>query len=218
MGTFISTIRSRRAAVSGYISIRGKKNHRSISQAKEARRSERRRALSSRAQPDSDAAPTLAAAPAISPLDPLIEALRAEKIRFIVIGMMGAVLQGVPAVTFDIDLWIDLPPRQYMRVINLTVKLKGEIVANTVVAFGDELTVNFVYAVTGLRSFAVEARRCEKIRWGEHIVLVLPLDRILASKRACARPKDLAHIPLLERTIESKNLLREDRRKRYWKS
>lgn len=145
--------------------------------------------------------------PAVSPLDPLIDALRAEKIRFVVIGMMGAVLQGVPSVTFDVDLWIDLPPRQYIRVLNLALKLKGEIIANTVVAFSGELTVNFVYSVTGLRSFASEFRRAARIRWGKHTVAVLPLERILASKRACGRPKDLAHIPLLERTIQSRNVV-----------
>lgn len=30
--------------------------------------------------------------------------------------MTAAVLQGTPVTTFDLDLWIDLPPRQYMRV------------------------------------------------------------------------------------------------------
>src|SRR5205809_1020261 len=44
----------------------------------------------------------------------LMGALRAEKIRFQLIGMSAAVLQGVPVTTIDIDLWIDLPTRQYM--------------------------------------------------------------------------------------------------------
>ena len=126
---------------------------------------------------------------------------------------MGAVLQGVPAVTFDVDFWIDLPSRQYIRVLRLVRKLKGEIITNTVVAFSDELTVNFVYSVTGLRSFASEFRRAARIRWGKHAVAVLPLDRILASKRACGRPKDIAHIPLLERTIRSRDVVLTRRRK-----
>jgi len=33
--------------------------------------------------------------------------------------MSSAILQGVPASTLDTDLWIDLPERQYMRLINL---------------------------------------------------------------------------------------------------
>ena len=134
--------------------------------------------------------------------------------------MMGAVLQGVPAVTFDVDLWVDLRPRQYMRVLNLARRLGGEVIANTVVAFGGEVTVNFIYAVTGLRSFHAEYRAAEHLRWGRHEVAVLPLERILASKRACARPKDLAHIPLLERTLQSRRFLKQGRslRRRHGES
>jgi hypothetical protein len=33
-------------------------------------------------------------------------------------------------------------------------------------------------------------------------VAVLPLSRILLSKKAVGRPKDLAHLPLLEQTIQ----------------
>jgi hypothetical protein len=59
----------------------------------------------------------------LSPLARLIHSLRAEKIRFQVAGMSAAVLQGVPATTLDTDLWIDLPPRQYMRILNLCRRL-----------------------------------------------------------------------------------------------
>lgn len=103
--------------------------------------------------------------------------------------MTGAVLQGVPAVTFDVDLWVDLPPRQYIRLLNLSSKLGGEIIANTVVAFAGELTVNFVYSVTGLQSFKTEFRSANRVLWENHKVPVLPLERILASKRACGRQR-----------------------------
>ncbi len=42
-------------------------------------------------------------------------ALSTEKIRFQLIGMSAAVLQGVPVATFDVDLWLDLPSRQYPK-------------------------------------------------------------------------------------------------------
>jgi hypothetical protein len=31
--------------------------------------------------------------------------------------MSAAILQGAPATTLDTDLWIDLPERQYVRVL-----------------------------------------------------------------------------------------------------
>jgi len=40
-------------------------------------------------------------------------ALHEEKIRFQVIGMSAANLQGVPGSTVDVDLWLELPARDY---------------------------------------------------------------------------------------------------------
>ena len=49
-------------------------------------------------------------------------ALGDEEIRCIVIGMSAASIQGVPGSTVDVDLWLDLAPRQYMRAINVAVR------------------------------------------------------------------------------------------------
>ncbi len=51
--------------------------------------------------------------------------------------MSGAILQGVPATTLDTDLWIDLPERQYMRVLRLCLGLGATMRANTVVELSD---------------------------------------------------------------------------------
>ena len=111
--------------------------------------------------------------------------------------MMAAVLQGVPVATLDTDLWIDLPERQYIRVLNLCVKLGARVIANTVVALADDTLVNFLYRVDGLASFATEARRAVRVSWLGNEVKVLSLERIIRSKEFIQRPKDLAHLPIL---------------------
>jgi hypothetical protein len=116
--------------------------------------------------------------------------------------MSGAILQGVPATTLDTDVWIDLPPRQYIRVLNLCHGLGAEIRANTVVDLSDGSTVNFLYEVDGLRGFAYEYKRARKLKWLGTEVAVLPLDRIYLSKKFVGRPKDRAHLPLLEQTMK----------------
>ena len=73
--------------------------------------------------------------------------------------MTAAILQGVPATTLDADLWIDLPERQYIRVLNLCKKLGAKVIANTVVALTDDTLVNFHYRVDGVASFETESRR-----------------------------------------------------------
>jgi hypothetical protein len=118
--------------------------------------------------------------------------------------MSAAILQGCPATTLDTDLWIDLPPRQYMRVLRLCQRLGASVRANTVVDLSDGSAVNFLYRVDGLLNFASEFRRSRRIKWLGTTVAVLPLTRILLSKKVVGRPKDIAHLPLLEQTINLK--------------
>ena len=126
--------------------------------------------------------------------------------------MSGAILQGVPATTLDTDIWIDLPSRQYIRVLNLCRQLGASVRANTLVDLSDGSTINFLYEVHGLRGFQYEYRRAKRVRWLHTEVAVLPLERIYASKRFVGRPKDLAHLPLLKQTMRLKRHLRRQKR------
>ena len=114
--------------------------------------------------------------------------------------MSGAILQGVPATTLGTDIWLDLPARQYIRVLNLCRRLRADIRANTVVDLTDGSTVNFLYEVHGLHSFRYEYQRARRLRWLGTEVAVLPSERIYARKKFVGRPKDIAHLPLLEQS------------------
>lgn len=128
--------------------------------------------------------------------------------------MSAAVIQGAPVVTFATDIWIDLPSRQYMRPANLCLRLGATMRANTVFVFPDDTIVNFLYAVTGLRSFAAEFKGARRMNWlGLRGVPVLPLDRIYRSKKAIRRPKDLAHMEVLRQLMAcDKRITAADRR------
>jgi hypothetical protein len=115
--------------------------------------------------------------------------------------MSAAILQGVPATTLDTDFWIDLPPRQYIRILRICQTLGATIRANTVVDLSDGSAVNFLYRVDGLRSFGYEFKRARWLQWLGVRVAVLPLARIYRSKKFVGRPKDLAHLPLLKQAI-----------------
>jgi hypothetical protein len=130
-----------------------------------------------------------------------VGALRAENIRFQLIGMSAAVLQGVPVVTHDVDLWVDLPARQYMRVINVALRLGATMVRNTVVELSDGMLVNFIYAVTGLDGFAAELRKARHLRFHGCEILVMPLESIRKSKAAVMRDKDPAHIHAIDQVL-----------------
>lgn len=128
----------------------------------------------------------------------LLEALEAEEIRYVLIGMTAAIAQGVMAATLDVDLWVDLPSRQYIRVLNLSRNLGATVAANTVVYLEDGTPVNFVYQVTGLKDFDSEFQQAVWIKIHNHNLPVLPLKRICKSKKVIGRDKDKLHIKLIK--------------------
>ncbi|MEI2725597.1 MAG: hypothetical protein V9H26_19405 [Verrucomicrobiota bacterium] len=131
----------------------------------------------------------------------LVGALRAENIRFQLIGMSAAVLQGVPVVTHDVDMWIDLPPRQYMSAVNVALRHGAKMIRNTVVELSDGMLVNFIYEVTGLGGFAAELRKARKLKFYGCEIPVMPLESIRKSKAAVMRDKDPAHIHYIDETL-----------------
>ena len=115
--------------------------------------------------------------------------------------MSAANIQGVPGSTIDVDLWLDLPARDYMKAVNLALRLGAQMVRNTVVELRDGTLVNFVYEVTGLPAFEEVIGRAKKMKWHGVNVAVLPLELIQKSKEAIRRPKDLLHIELIRQRL-----------------
>jgi hypothetical protein len=136
------------------------------------------------------------------PVARLLETLEAEEIRFMLIGMSAAIVQGVMGTTLDVDLWIDLPARQYMRVQNLARAAGCVVAANTVVYASDGTPLNFVFEVNGLGTFQKEFKHAVPLSFRGKKIPVLKLERILKSKESIRRDKDLAHI------IQIRDLLR----------
>ncbi|MBI4660275.1 MAG: hypothetical protein HY735_15675 [Verrucomicrobia bacterium] len=115
--------------------------------------------------------------------------------------MSAAVLQGVPVVTHDVDLWIDLPPRQYMTPVNLALRQGARMIRNTVVELCDGMLVNFIYQVNGVGSFATEFRKARLLKFHGCDVPVMPLHSIRQSKAAIMRDKDALHIHYIDQTL-----------------
>lgn len=130
----------------------------------------------------------------------LLQILLKRKVRFMVVGLSAATLQGAPVVTQDVDLWFeDLGEPKISRAlqevgaayvppsINNPPMLAGK---------GAEL-FDIVIRMDGLGTFADEIRHCIDIPLGRQKLKVLSLERILASKIAANRAKDKLTIPVL---------------------
>jgi hypothetical protein len=127
---------------------------------------------------------------------------------------MAAVRQGAPLTTIDYEFWVRLPERQYVRILRIVHRQGGAILARTLYELSDGTQVNAIFQPDGLQSFKVEFRRSPVAMLEGQPVRVLPLRRVIASKRAAGRDKDLAVLPILERTLRLARRLRSRRRAR----
>lgn len=134
----------------------------------------------------------------------LFEALNLRGVRFVVIGMGAAVLEGAPMVTQDLDLWFERSDDERLKLA--AADAGGFWISGFGMqppAFGGHGLdrIDVVLTAHGLASFAEEydgalERDVEGVK-----LRVLSLERIIASKRVMRRAKDLAQLPALEAAL-----------------
>ena len=114
-----------------------------------------------------------------------------QKVEFV--GLSAAALQGAPVVTQGIDLWFRaLPDPGLERALR---KVRGAYIPPTarnapmLAGRGIEL-FDIVLTMDGLGEFDEEKKHAIKVPIGRTKVLVLKLERIIASKKAAGREKD----------------------------
>jgi predicted nucleotidyltransferase len=66
----------------------------------------------------------------------------------------------------------------------------------------DGLQVDFMATVHGIRSYEGVRDRAQRIELGDVSMLVATLEDVIRSKRAARRPRDLAVIEILEKSLE----------------
>lgn len=148
------------------------------------------------------------------PLGAFLAALREAHIDCILIGNMAAIRQGAPLMTVDYDFWVRLPERQYVKLLAIVQSQGGAILARTLYELSDGTQVNAIFRPDGLRPFSIEFEKCPVAELEGQSVRVLPLPRVIASKRAAGRDKDLAALPVLERTLRLARRLKPRRKAR----
>lgn len=141
-------------------------------------------------------------------LSAFLKALREEEIDCILIGAMAAIEHGAPIGTVDYDFWVHLPERQYIRIWTFVHRQGGQSLGKTLFLLRDGTMVNIIFKPDGLRSFKTEFKHCKLSRLEGQPIRILPLERVIASKRAANRDKDQVVLPVLERTLRCMRRLR----------
>lgn len=127
--------------------------------------------------------------------------LTRNRVPFMIVGLSAAALQGAPMVTQDVDLWFrNINHPGILKALN---KLGGHLIPpiglNPPLFTGKHVEYfDIVLTVHGVGSFDEEAKIAVKISFGSFAVNVLPLDRIIASKKILNREKDRMALPALK--------------------
>lgn len=133
-----------------------------------------------------------------------LEELNARGVRYMIVGLSAAIIQGANTATRDIDLWFStIADPQISDAASaaggMWVSGFGMMPPQIGGALGDRFDV--VNQMSGLGRFDDEYLSAIEATIDGVPVKVLPLARVLASKRAANRVKDRAVIPALEEAL-----------------
>ena len=150
-------------------------------------------------------------------LERIARALRLARLEAILVGNAGAAIQGAPVTTIDFDFLIRDSPRSAAKIeafagtLSASVSVPYEGVSRLQRVSTADLQVDLLPALCGVRStFAGLRSRSTRVPVGRETVIVASLEDIIKSKRAAARKKDLAVLPILLETLHEKK--KQDRK------
>lgn len=146
----------------------------------------------------------------------LLRALDAHGVRFVVIGGVAGALWGSPSATFDLDVCHarDAENRDHLAAAlgDLHARLRGVaedvpfVLDAETLRLGDSFTfstaagdLDVLGTPQGTRGFEDLASRAVRVEVGDGVeALVVTIDDLIRMKRAAARGKDQAELPILE--------------------
>jgi hypothetical protein len=151
----------------------------------------------------------------------IVRRLTTHQVEFVVVGGLSAVLHGAPLVTLDIDLCFRRSPDNIRRIVAALAPMNPRLrdFPEDLPFFFDERTlelgtnftllinsepVDLLTEMSAIGGYEQIVGDAETMQVGTALVKVLTLDKLIQSKRAAGRPKDLSAIPTLEATLEVK--------------
>jgi predicted nucleotidyltransferase len=139
-----------------------------------------------------------------------LKELNKRKVKFMIVGLSAAALQGAPVVTQDVDLWFrDLEDpnirKALARVDGIFVPSIG---MNPPMLAGEAVKLfDVVVNMHGVGSFDEEYKGAEKVNLCGTRISVLPLASIIRSKAAVGREKDRIVMKVLKDALKLKQAI-----------
>jgi hypothetical protein len=148
----------------------------------------------------------------------IAKALAEHRLEAIMVGNAAAALHGAPVTTLDIDFMFRKTPLNLKKLKGVAASLNAIIlrpyypVSELFRVVNDEqgLQLDFMAKLHGVRSFEGLRSRAELVEFGEHKLTVASLEDIIKSKRATGRDRDLAVLPILQKTLDEQESNHKD--------
>lgn len=148
----------------------------------------------------------------------ILTVLSRHQVDFVVVGMTGAILQGVPAHTLDLDILYLVAEENFPKLSAALDELQAEFRADLVnrrlkpnithLMGGGHILLRTKFGQLDVLGTIEEKTRYEDVEadvvekdLGDFKVKVLSLRRVIEAKTRAGRPKDLAMLPVLKATL-----------------
>jgi hypothetical protein len=143
-----------------------------------------------------------------------------HRLEAIMVGNAAAALHGAPVTTLDIDFMFRKTPVNLKKLKAVATSLRAVILKPYYPAsdlfrlINDEqgMQLDFMSRIHGINSFEGLRTRAMTVKFGERELKIADLADIIKSKRATGRDRDLAVLPILEKTLHEKQN-RENKKK-----
>ncbi len=141
----------------------------------------------------------------------VVAALAGQKLEAVLIGNAAAAIHGAPVTTLDFDFMFRDTPTNLRKLKAVAASLDAMILRPfypvsklyRVVDDASGLQADFMPVIHGVRSFEGLRSRATEFTIGKVTAKVASLPDIIASKKAAGRERDLAVLPVLEKTLKA---------------
>jgi hypothetical protein len=142
-------------------------------------------------------------------LNKLAKVLAEHRLEAVMVGNAAAALRGAPVTTLDIDFMFRKTPLNLKKLKAVAKSFEAVILRPyypvselyRVVNDDQGLQLDFMAKLHGIRSFARLRLRAAAVSFGKYDLQIASLADIIKSKRATGRDRDLAVLPILEKTL-----------------
>jgi hypothetical protein len=141
----------------------------------------------------------------------VVAALAGQKLEAVLIGNAAAAIHGAPVTTLDFDFMFRDTPTNLRKLKAVAASLDAMILRPfypvsklyRVVDDASGLQADFMPVIHGVRTFEGLRSRATDFTIGKVTAKVASLSDIIASKKAAGRERDLAVLPVLEKTLKA---------------